>query len=263
MCMPSKKFGLPTKETHALEEFIKIWRNRKHTLGIMITGSYVIDLADEYSDIDLYIMLSDEATHRERGDHVLGGCVVEYNADPVRYTLQLQEEQYRAGLRHCARKLSTGRIVFDTNGAALELQRIAKLYMTKPFEKMSSTLCEMAKYFMWDQFEDLRRLAQGDQTAFAFAYYCGLQNILIHYGHYLGVEVVRPVRMYQFLTQREFRKKYCVDGFPDNEFVSLVANCMGKVDFSTIEKLTLYTQAQMGGFTLDGWKLKVPVPIKP
>ena len=116
----------------------------------------------------------------------------------------------------------------------------------------------MAKYYLWDQLDNIRDLAHQRSPGYAYAYFCGLQNILQHYAAYLGSETLRPVRMYQFLTDPEFRRKYMIEEFPDARFMQLAARCFEDVSLAKIEQLTEYVQSQMGGFKLDGWTLKVP-----
>lgn len=250
---------LTDAETFRIECFIKRWRRNPHTLAILLTGSHAIDLADKYSDVDLYVILSDPAPHRQRGDDIYDNVIIEYNADPIPYIVHLMEEQHRNGLRHCARKIQTGKVLFQRGPRLAEIRTIADEYMSRPFPQQSKTVTEMAKYYIWDQLEDLRRINERNPTAFPYAYFCGLQNVINYYAKFQNVETLRPVRMHQFLTDPVFRKKYRVGGFKDAAFVKLAAVCMENVSFRNIGLLTELVQQRMGGFVLDGWKLRAPV----
>ena len=245
-----------------IRTFLDPWKRRKDVLGALFCGSYAVGLESRFSDIDLYIILSDQASARERGDRIVEGYVVEYNADPIRYIQKLQKEQYEAGIRHCARKLATGKIIFDKNSAVRRLQREAKREMRKKFKRYDRIWVEMSKYYLWDQICDLRDLADQRHAGFAFAYYGGVQKILDFYGKYQGVEVPRPVRMYRFLSEPDFRRRYNIAPFPDGKFMRMAIWCFKTPSLKRIERLTKYVQEKMGGFSLDGWRLRVPLNPK-
>jgi hypothetical protein len=252
--------GLSSDELSHIDQFVETWKKNPHVVAIILTGSWSIQLADAYSDIDLYVIFSDAVEYRQRGDSVYGTTVIEYNADPVRYILRLQEEQHRMSLRHCARKITTGIVLFKRGKQFARVLETSRMYMTLPFPAQDTTSAEMAKYYMWDQIEDLRRIAAENPIAFPYAYHCGLQNIINHYAKYVGVETLRPIRMHAFLTDASFREKYRVPGFLDNDFVNLASRCMESCSFENIERLTVFVQEKMGGFSLDGWVLRVDVP---
>src|SRR3954462_815988 len=116
---------LPADGVKAVESFIAPWMQRLDVEGAMLVGSYGCGLATKFSDIDLYFVLSAETGYRQRGDHVVDNWLLEYNADPVQFIRQLQMEQFTAGNRHCARKVATGRIIFDSQGLLRTLQEEA------------------------------------------------------------------------------------------------------------------------------------------
>ena len=52
----------------ALNEFIKPYMNDEEVEAILLVGSYAVGNQNEYSDIDVYVILNDEAEYRERGN---------------------------------------------------------------------------------------------------------------------------------------------------------------------------------------------------
>jgi hypothetical protein len=250
--------GLPAETKGPLESFLKPWRKRGEVLGCLLVGSYACELANDFSDIDLYFILADHAPERERGDHVVGRWTIEYNADPVRYVRSLQSTQFAVGNRHCARKVASGKVIFARDDTLAKLQAEAGAYMRMPVKRSDATTAEMAKYYMWDQIDNLRSLWHYRSPGFWYAYHCGIQNIVGHYAAFLGSEVLRPVRMHEFFTDEVFRKKYKIDAFPDALFMRMAASCIETPSLEKIEQLTIYVQEKMGGFVLDGWTLKVP-----
>lgn len=252
--------SLPVDGEQALSKALLRWRKRKDVAGILLAGSYATGLATKFSDIDLYIVLSDQANNRERGNDIIDGWIIEYNADPIRYVRSLQREQYHVGLRHCARKVATGKVLFERDATLKNLQEEARRFMRKKLPRKNKIRIEMMKYYLWDQIDNLRDLAHQKSAGFEYAYYCGLQMLFGFYGEYLGAELLRPVRVHQFMTDSTFREKYAIEAFPDAVFMRMASRCMIKVDLKRIEKLTFYVQEKMGGFKSDGWRLRARVP---
>ena len=257
VCIDTAALGLPGKIKGPLESFLRNWQERGYVLGGMLVGSYACRLANEFSDIDLYLILDDSESERQRGDHVVNGLTIEYNADPVRYIRALQQTQFAAGNRHCARKVATGKILFARDHTLNVLQAEANALMASPIKRSDATTAEMAKYYMWDQIDNLRAMHALGSPGFMYAYHCGVQNILQHYAAFLGCEVLRPVRIHEFLTDPEFRRRYMIDGIPDDAFMDLAAQCIEDPSIERIEHLTAHVQGQMGGFELDGWTLRI------
>lgn len=203
--------GLPEGGRKALATFIPPWIERPEVLGVLLAGSYASGLANDFSDIDLYFVLSDDSTTRQRGNHLIDGWVVEYNADPVRYIRALQEEQHKVGRLHCARKICTSKVIFD-RGQLAQLREEARATMQRPFALKDHANVEMMKYYLWDQLDNLRDLASRAAPGYLYAYHCGLQMLINFYAEYLGAEVLRPVRMYEFLNDENFRLKEKIGG---------------------------------------------------
>ena len=64
----------------AARKFIKQCGFYNEIEAAFLTGSYAAGNADKYSDIDLYIVLSEDVTWRERGNKRFDGFLIEYFA---------------------------------------------------------------------------------------------------------------------------------------------------------------------------------------
>src|ERR1700690_2373316 len=148
-------FGLPPGASEALDAFISLWMNRPDVLGGLLVGSYACELGNSFSDLDFYFILADSVTERQRGDHLLGGLVFEYNADPIRYIRELQKQQFVARNRHCARKIASGKMLFSHDDVVPKLQEEARVIMRTPFAPQEPTITQMSIYYMWDQIDNL------------------------------------------------------------------------------------------------------------
>ncbi len=60
----------------------------------MLSGSRVTSFASKYSDIDVYIILSDDVEWRERGNKMIDGCLIEYFANPIKQIKSYFKEEF-------------------------------------------------------------------------------------------------------------------------------------------------------------------------
>ncbi len=240
----------------ALSIFLEEWKTRNEYLGAMLVGSFASGLQTRYSDIDVYIILKEGTPWRRRGDKKYGDFLVEYNAHTIKFIKELIEKDKVQGKRHCLRKIATGIIQFDSTGEVKKLQEEARQLMSMPLPQFrDAEWVEMSKYYMWDQIDNLRDLADREDPGFEYAYFAGVANIVEYYAKFLGAEILRPVRTHSFFSNKEFCRKYGIVPFPDKEFAVLVIECMKGAALDRVERLTAHVAEKMGGFWIDGWVL--------
>lgn len=247
----------------ALDKFLSVWKKRKYVLGAMATGSYVSGRATKYSDIDVHIILSDKVEWRERGNKIVDGFLIEYFANPVRRLKGYSEEDYAENARTNARMFCTGKIIFDKTGAVAKLQKDAKEEMKRKFRKPDNIWTELAKYKLWDNLDTLKDLRDKKSPDFEYVFYLALEAAIRTYSKYIRAEVPPPFRLHLLLTDEGFRRDYKFEEFPDRKFSELVLKCIVEKDrlvmLQNMEKLTNYVLEKMGGFKIDGWKMRTPV----
>ncbi len=232
---------------------------KKGMLGAILVGSFASGLQNRYSDVDVYIILKNGTPWRERGDKKYDDFLVEYNAHTINFIKELIEKDKAQGKKHCMRKIATGIIQFDPTGKVKKLQEETRrrMGMSLP-QSRNQEWVEMSKYYMWDQIENLRDLADREDPGFKYAYFAGVTSIVEYYAKFIGAEVPRPVRAHPFFSSEEFCKKYGIAPFPDKKFASLVIECMKGATLDKAEHLTVYAIEKMGGLQIDGWILRVP-----
>jgi predicted nucleotidyltransferase len=250
----------------SLNTFLKTWQNKKEVIGALLCGSHVTGTATKFSDIDIHIILSDKVNWRERGNKVVDGHLIEYFANPAKQIRKYFEENYKNNSRSDARMFTVGKILFDKKGEAKKLQEEAKKQIKRAFKKPTKLQIEFAKYSLWDNLDNLKDLADQNSPNYKIFYYINLQNAIRTYGKFLGVEVCATTKLSKFLNDDDFKKRYSIEGFKDKKFVALANACL--VDDSlakslkNTEKLIGYVQQKMGGFNIDGWKVRTKVDGK-
>jgi predicted nucleotidyltransferase len=67
----------------ALNKFVNKYKDDKDVEAIFLAGSYAVGNENKYSDIDVYIILNDNANYQERGNILVDDYLIEYFINPV------------------------------------------------------------------------------------------------------------------------------------------------------------------------------------
>ena len=100
----------------ALNEFIQPYMNKEEVEAILLVGSYAVGNQNEYSDIDVYVILNDNANYRERGNKLVNGYLIEYFVNPIHKVREYLNEDKRGHGGSMANMLLHGHILLDKNG---------------------------------------------------------------------------------------------------------------------------------------------------
>ncbi|WP_457752769.1 nucleotidyltransferase domain-containing protein [Thermococcus sp.] len=245
----------------ALDKFLKDWKDKDFVEAALLTGSYAIGLQTKYSDVDVYIVLSDNVDWRERGNLVIDGVLIEYFANPVKQIKYYFEKEFKQNKRSTARIITIGKVLFDKTGIAEELKREALEYMKKPFEKPDEIWVEIAKYLLWDMLDSLKDAEERNDPSFSYLYHLTLNKALEIYSKFLCVESPPASKVYRFFTDEKFRKAYMFREFPDREFVKLFLSAMKSKELRDLELIIEHVFDKMGGFNINGWQLRTKTEV--
>ncbi len=243
----------------ALEKFIGEWREKDFVEAALLTGGYALGLQTPRSDVDVYIILSNNVDWRERGNVLVNGVLIEYFANPVRAVRRYLEDEHSKNKRNTARIILIGKVLFDKTGIIETLKAEAEKYMGKPFQKPDESRIELAKYILWDALDSLKDAEERGDPSYAYLYHLTLREALESYARFLGTEIPPASKVYRLFSDEAFRKAYLFPDFPDNEFVSLFLRAMRNVRTENAEALVSHVLERMGGFSIDGWKLRTRV----
>ncbi len=252
---------MPSSWEQALHKFIRPWQAREDVIGAVVTGSRAAGTATKNSDIDVHIILADSATTRERGDIMVDGFLIEYFVNPIRQLKEYQKDDWKEYKRADARMFLTGKILFDKTGAVKKLRTFAQAQFKKKFPQLSSIAIELTKYGLWDELDNLKDALDQKSPLVPFLYFRILEKTISIYAQFCGAELPAPSKLHRFFTDATFRKRYRIAAFPDKRFVKAALLCLGGVRIVRLKKLVEYTLGQMGGLTVDGWRIKSMVEV--
>ncbi len=246
----------------ALDEFLIPWRKNKEVVGALVCGSFVMGNPTKHSDIDLHIALSETTKWRERGNKIVDGFLIEYFANPPRQIIEYFKEDYNNGKQMAASQFITGRIIFD-NGSIKQLKKEAKKWHSKKISKLSKASNELNKYAIWDMLDNLGDNFDKKDVNFWFVYHNFIAGLLQHYCKFVGYPAIKDYKALDIFTKEKVRKKYLLSEFPDKAFLSLIVKAITANDkdkaMLMYKKISNHILKQMGGFNINGWKIKSPV----
>ena len=122
----------------ALNKFLEKYENEDYYEGALACGRYVTGNNNEFSDIDVHLVLKRGNEWRERGNLEIDGFLIEYFANPVnKYEACMEEEKIERG-NHTTKMFAQGIIVSDKNG---EVKRLKDKGRWMPSGQSSAASC--------------------------------------------------------------------------------------------------------------------------
>ncbi|MBI2663348.1 nucleotidyltransferase domain-containing protein [Candidatus Woesearchaeota archaeon] len=247
----------------SVNKFLIDWKNKNGVIGALVCGSYVTGKPSKNSDIDVHIILSDKLNWRERGNKIIDGFLIEYFANPPKQIKKYFEEDFKGN--HCMsyNQFITGKTLFDYQGIIKDLKILAWKYKKRKFSKLDKINLEIQKYKLWDNLDNLRDNYSKDNIDFYYIYYNFLNEIYKTYSKYVQYPISDSSRVYDLFTKRKTREKYLQNQFSDKLFIKLFIEAL-KIKskdkmIKSFEEVVKHVFINMGGFDIDGWKIKSPV----
>ena len=246
----------------ATREFLRAWQRRPAFRGALACGSFVTGHPGPRSDVDLVIVLASGTRWRERGNRFADGLMVEYFANsPKQYRAYMKGEQ-ASGARNTATMFVTGKILVDERGDVAKLVAEAKRWRRKALPRMSRADRENALYTIWSQVDDLQDAVMRGAADVPFQYYHAVWFVYDCYARFLRQPVQQADRILTSYARGGHPEKYLLDPFPDPDFPPMLARAIRERDpdrmLRRLERLADHVYEQMGGFEIDGWKLRTP-----
>jgi predicted nucleotidyltransferase len=244
----------------ALSEFMKRWKGRKEVVGAIVCGSYVTGNPSKHSDVDVQILLNENVKWRERGNEIIKGILIEYFANPLPQNFKYYEENYNSRDRNNIHMFLTGKVLFDKNGDVKMMVDKAREWDKKKFKGMNRVRRELAKYHIWDMKDNLEEAFDKNSNEFFFVYYNCMYALFDKYSEFLRYSHMGADRVWRSLMSDKYRRKYKLVDFPDKTFAELYERAMILDDRRKMLKeyidITNHVLDRMGGFEIDGWKVR-------
>ena len=246
----------------AARDFIESCPFKNEIECVFLTGSHATKNADEFSDIDLYIVLNDAVTWRERGNKRVNGLLVEYFANPMRQIKKYIDASYDSVSLIEVNMIRNGIILFDRNAAASELIAYCEQKTQSPFPQMSEFSAKMGLYHLWNSFDELQRSDTRQTPDLPMQFFRFMQDSLELYSRFIGSPVPTYHHLYRWLTEDAYHKNYGLADYKDQEFLNLIKSAFECKNpdamFDLAKTVYTYVSGNMGGFDIEDFVLHSP-----
>ncbi len=229
----------------ALNRFIKKYKKQKDVEAILLVGSYAAGNENEYSDIDVYIVINDNANYRIRGNKLVNGYLIEYFINPVKRIKKYLEEDKRGYGGSVANMFINGKVLYDKNNIVPDLIKEAKKY-----RKIRPPKDDLRYYACWDAYDEYKAAKYHDDLQ----YYICLQRLIEAYLYNHGYQIGPMIKIEKVFKDQEYRKKYNLVKFPHNKFNKLVIECFDNKNKDNLKNL--YNYVMKNNFNINNYKHK-------
>jgi len=251
------------KWKEALYNFLQRYENEDYYEGAIACGSYVSGNNNEFSDIDVHIVLKRGTEWRERGNLEVDGFLIEYFANPVnKYEEYMDEEKVERG-NHTTMMFANGLIVSDKNGEVRKLKDNALSLKDIELNEISEFELLSSKYGCWDRFDELKVTYLENRDTFYLTYYELYKQLVTLHGKVKKFREFSLTKFDKLLDNKSFRDKYGISKFYDEYDTCIIRECM-VIDTKEkmLEKITKFYNYVMeisGGFDINKFVLRSEV----
>ena len=157
----------------ALKEFLKKYEDNDDVIGALLCGSYASQTQNEYSDIDVYLVLKDDCNYSLRGNTDSNSFLIEYFMNTKEGILDYMEKEFNDNKQSTTTMFAYGKIIYDLDGSVKELQEKAVEYIDKPFKEITTNKLDKNNYYLWDYLDELK-VSLKDSISLAMSSVCAL-----------------------------------------------------------------------------------------
>ncbi len=228
-------------------DVVNEYKKDKNVLGIALFGSVASNKFDQYSDIDIYILLNEKSNFSRinfRENNIRVDIILNTLSEARTY---LKEERYNVR-RNTSHMLSHAKVLHQRGDDLGKMIIEAKSTMALPVQYSDDEIV-MHKYSIDDFWDEVQRaIKKQDSIAFGFTSQLLLNNIMELFLKLHGEYLRQPNEMFTVLST--FDKKLAEK---INQFYQ-ASNI--KIKESILAELVAYTYNQSNGPLPDKWTIK-------
>lgn len=210
----------------ALNKFLERYENENFYEGAIACGSYVSGNANEFSDIDVHIVLKRGNEWRERGNVEVDGFLIEYFANPVNKYEKYCVDEANEFKCHTIAMFDKGIIVSDKNGEVKKLKEKASEAVKCNVRDLTEFELLSSKYGCWDKYDELKVIYHQNRDNFYLAYYELYERLVTLLGNLKKLRDVSFTKLDKLLDDRVFRDNYGISKFYDEYDTRIIKGCM-------------------------------------
>ncbi|MDO8443423.1 MAG: nucleotidyltransferase domain-containing protein [Candidatus Azambacteria bacterium] len=225
---------------------VEQYKQDKNVLGVMLFGSAARNKFDQYSDIDIYILLNKKGKF-SRINFIKNGIRVDIILNTIAEAKEYLKKDKNALKRITSHMIACGVILFQRRKVLKKIQSVAKNNLQLKTKYKSSEVL-MHKYSIDDFWGEVQRDAQNeDYLAFNLDSHLLVNNIIELFLKLNGKFLKQPNEMFGLLNKL------------DSNFCSILKNfyIANSIDQKKdiLEKLVNYIYKKSGGSLPQRWKV--------
>lgn len=225
---------------------IEQYKQDKNVLGIMLFGSAARNKFDQYSDIDIYILLNKKGKF-SRINFIKNGIRVDIILDTIKKTKEYLEKDKNALRRTTSHMVAYGKILFQRGRDLKKIQFVAKNNLRLKTKYKSSEVL-MHKYSIDDFWGEVQRDIQNkDYLAFGLDSHLLISNIIELFLKLKREFLRQPNEMSELLNKLDSNFYNTLKNFYIENSIDQKKNI--------IEKLVEYIYKESGGSLPQQWKI--------
>lgn len=208
-----------------IDKFIKQEHIHNYN-GIIVYGSYVRNMNNNLSDLDLMI-IKDKYETQDCGSCIIDGIRVEYFIESLKTIYQKVKEEIQNNDPSHLTKFATCLIYYDKEGKVKELIDFAKEAYDTKIEHTLSDNDRFAIFGINNRIEDLETLI--NSNSFYAVYFIVLEKIRNLYSKINGIIDLPVMKIERLYNDQDYAKSYInssIHNIPDTEFINLYNNCL-------------------------------------
>ena len=212
-----------------IDKFIK-QEHIDNYIGIIVYGSYVRNMNNNLSDLDLMI-IKDNYDTQDCGSCIIDGIRIEYFVESLKTIYQKIKEEIQNNDPSHLTKFATCLIYYDKEGKVKELIDFAKEAYDTKIEHTLSDNDRFGIFGINNRIEDLESLI--NNNSFYAVYFIVLEKIRNLYAKINGIIDLPVMKIERIYNDEEYAKNYInsdVHNIPDSEFIKLYNNCLNIED---------------------------------
>lgn len=241
----------------ALEKFLDEYKNKDYFVGALLTGSYATENYDKNSDIDIYIVTTNETKWRERGNKNIDGFIIEYFINPKQKVLSYFEKELKDYHMSTTMMFVNGKILYDKDGSVKELINIAKNNFN--LSDIDDFKYKLNCYIVWDGFDELES-KYNKKEDIDFTYNIFLQRVIDAYFYNKQIPSIPLNKIEKVLKDEVYRNKYNIVKLPDQDFITKLNNCFNEKDYDKkyifAKELYKYFLNEFKDFDINNFSLR-------
>ena len=245
-----------------VNNFLKKYESDKCFIGAVLAGSYASGNYNENSDIDLYIITTNDNKTIERGMKKIDNHFLEYFINPVDViNKNFQEGKHNKGCLDI-RMLSNSKILIDKTGEVKRLVEEAKQILKNGPEKPDSYTYQINCYMVWSRFDELD-IKYKNKEDLEFNYNVFLNQVIYSYFQNKQLFLINACKIESIIKDKQFRENYNIGKELEPEFCRLLLNCLEEKDYNNryrcAKELYTFFKNEFKDFDINNFSYKTTI----